>query len=50
MARTTKRPYRKSRRFDKGCRNHGRCSYCRSNRTHANAKRVRVAKEKEAEQ
>ena len=26
-------PYRKSKRFDRTCRNHGACSWCRDNRT-----------------
>ena len=34
MSRTIKKPYRKSRRFDKTCRNHGSCSYCYRNRYH----------------
>lgn len=25
-------PYYKSKRFDKSCRNHGKCPYCRKNR------------------
>jgi hypothetical protein len=25
-------PYRKSKRFDRTCRNHGTCSYCANNR------------------
>ncbi len=28
-----RKPYRKSQRFDKTCRCHGACSYCRDNRT-----------------
>jgi ferredoxin len=31
-------PYRKSKAFDHSCRNHGSCSYCRSNRLHADRK------------
>ncbi len=38
MSRTRKQPYRKSRRFDRTCRNHGSCTYCQSNREHANNK------------
>lgn len=34
-----RKPYRKSRRFDRTCRNHGSCSYCESNRKHHNNKR-----------
>ena len=29
-----RKPYRKSQRFDKTCRCHGSCPYCRSNRLH----------------
>lgn len=32
MSRTYKKPYTKSKRFDKTCRCHGKCSYCRDNR------------------
>lgn len=32
MSRTVKKPYRKSRRFDKSCRCHGGCPACLSNR------------------
>jgi hypothetical protein len=31
---TYKQPYRKSRAFDKSCRNHGDCPYCRDGRLH----------------
>ena len=41
MSRTYRRPYRKSRRFDRTCRCHGSCAWCRGNRLH-NA-RVRLA-------
>jgi hypothetical protein len=27
-------PFRKSKRFDATCRNHGACPWCRGNRTH----------------
>ena len=27
-----RQPYRKSKRFDRSCRNHGSCPYCRDNR------------------
>lgn len=37
MTRTKKRPYTKSKRFDKTCRNHGSCPYCEGNRTHNSA-------------
>lgn len=32
------KPYRKSKRFDKTCRNHGSCPYCRDNRLHNRCK------------
>jgi hypothetical protein len=32
MSRTIKRPYTKSKRFDKSCRCHGGCGYCEGNR------------------
>ena len=34
-----RKPYRKSKRFDKTCRNHGGCPYCEGNRKHATEKR-----------
>lgn len=43
MSRSVKRPYRKSRRFDKTCRNHGRCPYCRSNRLHSTRRSLLIA-------
>lgn len=39
MSRTVKQAYRKSRRFDKTCRNHGGCSYCESNRLYKHRKK-----------
>lgn len=36
MSRTIKRPYTKSKQFDKSCRNHGGCPYCEGNRTFNN--------------
>lgn len=29
-----RKPYRNSKRFDKTCRNHSSCPYCRDNRLH----------------
>lgn len=29
-----RKPYRKSKRFDRTCRNHGSCPYCAANRLH----------------
>ena len=40
MSRTRKAPYTGSKRFDKTCRNHGSCSYCRDNRTFERAEPV----------
>ena len=39
-----RKPYRRSKRFDQTCRNHGSCSYCRNNRLHS----ARVMEEKAA--
>jgi hypothetical protein len=33
-------PYRKSKRFDKTCRNHGSCPWCEGNRTFCSRKRL----------
>lgn len=33
-----RRHYRKSKAWDSSCRNHGSCSYCESNRRHADHK------------
>lgn len=30
-----RKPYRKAKRIDKSCRNHGSCPYCAGNRKHA---------------
>lgn len=40
MSRTVKQAYRKSRVFDKTCRNNGSCSYCRDNRLHKHYKKL----------
>lgn len=32
MSRTIKRPYTKSKQFDKTCRSNGYCPYCKNNR------------------
>lgn len=37
-----RKPYRKSKSFDKSCRNHGSCPYCQGNRKHSSE--VRKAK------
>jgi hypothetical protein len=38
-------PYRRSKRFDLSCRNHGKCSYCYNNRTIKNRMKDNWAKE-----
>jgi hypothetical protein len=40
MSRTVKQIYRKSRAFDRSCRNNGSCSYCRENRLHKHNKKL----------
>ena len=37
-----RKPYMRSRRFDRTCRNHGSCSWCMDNRKH----KFRVCEEK----
>jgi hypothetical protein len=39
------KPYRKSKAFDRTCRNHGSCAYCRLGRLHNHKKRELGAKE-----
>lgn len=38
MSRTIKKPYTKSKRFNKNCRNNGNCSWCRENRLYKHNK------------
>lgn len=40
MSRTFKKPYTKSKKFDKTCRNHGSCSWCLGNRMHKVRKKI----------
>ena len=40
MSRTVKQAYRKSRAFDRQCRNSGSCAYCRGNRLHRHNKKL----------
>jgi len=40
MSRTIKKPYTKSKKIDKQCRNNGNCSWCRGARTYKNTKRL----------
>jgi hypothetical protein len=42
-----RKPYRKAKRWVKGCRNHNSCDYCRGNRLHRNRKALAKAKEGE---
>jgi len=43
MSRTVKQAYRKSRVFDKTCRNNGSCPYCKNNRLHNSNKKIEQA-------
>ena len=47
MSRTKRKPYTGSKRFDRSCRNHGSCDYCKGSRTHATTKARKVAEEKQ---
>jgi len=40
-----RKPYRKSKAFDKSCRNHGYCPYCRNNRLFKNKMRALITKD-----
>lgn len=40
MSRSNKKPYTKSKAFDKTCRCNGGCSYCLGNRMHSQNKRI----------
>jgi len=40
VSRTKKKPYRGSKRFDKTCRNHGSCPWCKGNRTFNTRKKL----------
>lgn len=44
-----RKPFRHSKRFDKTCRCHGSCSYCRNNRLHASEVRKDKANQQEKE-
>lgn len=41
-----RKPYRRSLRFDRSCRNHGDCGYCENNRTYFD-KKLRYAADEE---
>lgn len=40
-----RKQYRRSKLFDRSCRNHGSCSYCRENRIFNNHRRELISKE-----
>lgn len=44
-----RRPYRKSKRFDRTCRPGGSCGYCRDNREHNDKMRLQAARDAEKE-
>jgi hypothetical protein len=46
MSRTRRRPYRRSRAFDRSCRNAGSCPWCRGNRLHAAVREITRANER----
>jgi len=41
-----RKPYTKSKRFDRSCRCHGGCDYCRNNRLAADKRRLEDAEER----
>lgn len=40
-----RKPYRKSKRFDRTCRNHGSCPWCENNRTYSKRKHEDTGKD-----
>ena len=44
-----RKPYRGSKRYDRTCRNHGACDYCRGNRMHKHRLRELAAQESESD-
>lgn len=40
-----RKPYYKSKRFDRTCRNHGSCKWCEGNRLHKHKKRMVIDKD-----
>lgn len=40
-----RKPYKGSKDFDKSCRNHGGCDYCKDNRLYSANKALEAAKE-----
>lgn len=45
MSKTTRRDYTGSKRFDRGCRNHGSCTYCSAARQFASKRRAPAPQE-----
>lgn len=41
-----RKPYHGSKQFDRTCRNHGSCDWCKDNRLHADKKRRDAMKDK----
>ena len=41
-----RKPYNKSKRFDKTCRNHGSCGWCREDRLHRRQLLVQALKDR----
>ena len=44
-----RKPHRKSKRFDRTCRNRGSCGYCQGNREHNDRRRELAASDSEGE-
>lgn len=44
-----RKEYKDSRAFDRSCRNHGSCNYCKNNRTYQYKKALSIAKDEEKE-
>lgn len=49
MSRSIKKPYTKSKRFDKTCRCNGGCDWCKGNRLYQSNKEIEKIKSKEDE-
>lgn len=49
MSRSYKKSYTKSKAFDKTCRCHGRCPYCRDNRMYNTLRKIEATKAKKNE-
>lgn len=44
-----RKPYRKSKSFDRSCRNHGSCGWCLGNRRYKNIKRTLISEDTKRE-